>query len=85
MGSKPKQQKQILPAQAVSAQPVTASANVKSAVKRTDKNRDSGADIRSDIDPGTGGVVDPVTSLPDTGIIALGAKKKRKGIVGLDL
>ncbi len=84
MGSKPKQQKQIMPAQAVTAQPVSASANVKSAVKNKDKDRGSNADIRQDeTSVGEGG--DPITSIPDTGIIALGAKKKRKGIVGLDL
>lgn len=82
MGKKPKQP--IMPAQAVTSQPVTASANIKSAVKTKDPNRDSNADVRQDIDPGAVGS-DPVSSMPNTGIVALGAKKKRKGIVGLDL
>ena len=84
-GSKPKQQAQVLPAQAVAVQPVFASASVKSAVKGTDKLRGSGADLRSDgINAGTGTGNSDV-NLPSPGEVALGAKKKRKGIVGLDL
>ena len=81
--SKPKAAKQVLPAQAVSAQPVAASASVKSAVKDTDKERGSGADLRSDVDTGT--PTTPVDSIPNTGEVNLGSKRKRKGIVGLDL
>lgn len=83
-GSK-KQPAQVLPAQAVSAQPVSAAATVKTAIKDTDKERGSNPDLRSD-----GNIVDPTggsttVNIPDAGEVKLGAKKKRKGVVGLDL
>jgi hypothetical protein len=71
----------VLPAAATPvAQPVSSSANVRSAVK--DPKRDSNADLRSDVTQDT-----PVTTVPtdNAGDVSLGAKKKRKGVVGLDL
>ncbi|QIG67211.1 hypothetical protein [Rhizobium phage RHEph15] len=76
--NKQKSQPAVLPAATPVAQPVSASANVRSAVK---DNRDSNADLRSDATTNT-----PVTNAPaNTGDISLGAKKKRKGVIGLDL
>lgn len=81
-GSKPKPQP--LPAQAVSAQPVSAPASIKTAIKETDKDRGSNPDLRSDgigvITPGGSDV-----NLPVTGGVPLGANKKRKQVAGLDL
>jgi hypothetical protein len=76
---KSQQQTQVLPSATPVAQPVSSSANVRTAVK----DRKSGADIRSD-GVAVGGA-DPVTTVPAAGDISLGAKKKRKGVVGLDL
>lgn len=81
-GSK-KQPKQVLPATPVSAQPVSAPATVKAAVKDTDKERGSNPDLRTDANKGN--QTNPDTNLPNTGDVSLGAKKKRKGVVGLDL
>jgi len=81
-GSK-KSSPQVIPAQAVAAQPVSAAATVKSAVKETDKERGSNPDLRTDANKGTQTNTD--TNVPDTGDVSLGAKKKRKGVVGLDL
>ena len=80
--SKSQPAQQVLPAQAVTAQPVSAAATVKTSVK--DKDRGSDADIRSD----SQGVGDKVVTGPTGdagGDIGLGAKKKRKTITGLEI
>lgn len=77
--------KAATPAQPVSAQPVAAATSVKTAIKETDKARGSNPDLRTDANTGVdiGGPTD--INLPSTGEVSLGAKKKRKGVVGLDL
>lgn len=76
---------QVLPAQSVSAQPVASGASVKTAVKGDDKDRSGEADLRSDVTANGGGKDDPTANIPTPGGVSLGAKKKRKKIVGLDL
>lgn len=70
------------PAQPVAAQPVSAAATIKSAVKQDDAMRGSNPDLRTDANAAQtqGDVV-----LPEVGDVKLGATKKRKGVVGLDL
>lgn len=84
--SKKSTSSQVLPAQAVSAQSVSSGSSVKTAVKQEDKDRRGEADLRSDVTADTGGSDENTTAnIPTPGGVALGAKKKRKKVVGLDL
>lgn len=77
---------QVLPARSVAqAQPVSSGVAVKTAVKQDDKDRRGEADLRSDVTANAGGSDDTTSNVPTPGGVALGAKKKRKKTVGLDL